>query len=197
MGYPVNNRMENISLLVDEQSGEDYLSLTPYTDGPNDGHFEHDKSVLTTQIVLSPGLQNSNVSEAWNADINQVPILVDPDLLQSLMDLIEAAESIETDAENPLNWYMEEISRTPEGELASIVLIQKEGGLSSRSSKIEVSNNGQILTVETRQGYYSARTSWHHSRDCIVNLESRQILDHFYFCRDALSVAIQRLLEWK
>jgi len=196
-GYPVDNRLENIALLVGEQDGEEYLSLTHYTNGPIDGHLEHDKSVLTTQIVLSPGLQSPNVSEAWQSDVNQLPILVDPDLLQSLMELIDATDSIDSDAQNPLNWKLAEITRTPERDLAGITLHQNEGGFSGKTSQIEISNNGKNLAVNTSQSYYSARTAWAHNRDCEVNLESGQVLDHFYYCRDALSLAIQRLLAWK
>jgi len=192
--YIIERNTDSLDLFTDAETGERTLSLPPYVDGYTGGNFDHPIGAsIVAQVLPSPGLQETTVPETWTIDLNESDTRVDAALLTQLINMLEATEFLDPETNNPLNWQVDEFSTLPDNSLSTISVQQ-----SSESIQTNISiDRAQLLTVRATQGYYSARTFWTHQRNCEIDLSNGRVLKDHFHCRDALALAVARLMSWQ
>ncbi len=200
--YILEQNADSLKILTDTETPELTLSIPPYADGYSGGHFFHPTGPIIAQVLSSPGLQENTVPDTWTIDLNESNTVVDSDLLTQLVDLLEATERLNPETNNPLNWQVDEYSKLPDNTLSSISVQHSSGSIQTSLSNPPIRSeitieNSRVMSVKVTHGFYSARDFWTHERNCEIDLTNNQIMRYHNECRDAVTVAIERLSQWQ
>ena len=188
-------------------SGDVYISIPPYEVGERAPYYDNgDIKNLWMQVLPSPGLLDENVAEALTLDVNEVPVVLTQEFLDPLLIKFNAAVNGELTQKNPLGWSVQNVLETSDADGSRVIKSARlyhagDSGDGYRPATVDGTivdiEPGISLFIHAVFGFGSVGAYNERGFRCSVDLTDNTIVAEVHDCRDALTLAAERLSLWQ